>query len=320
MGAFKQYGIYLFEQALLGDDSARQQLVDLGSPDGLRGISRTLDAVADYVDMGLSVVPQQPAEKQPCVRWKCYQDERPSVADLYDWYTYWPDAGVALILGPVSDVMAIDVDGTEAHRTLVSRLGGVPKAPHSISGSGKPHRYHLFFQHPDLETKARATPWHPQLEFRGNRGIVILPPSKHKSGKRYKWWRGRSLLYMRPPQLPQLVIEALKERKTRPAVPAERVTSTIVVEIKGISRLTKLFLSGKFAHQPGWNNRLFAAACDLAGNGVRQDKAIDLLLDGAKPITPEDELQALVTIDSAYCHPRVPARRFAESISWKESR
>ena len=71
------------------------------------------------------------------------------------------------------------------------RLGGVtPKAPRSISGRGRPYRYHLFFRPPEFPTKARATPWHKNLEFRGDCGIIVVPPTRHASGREYRWAMG----------------------------------------------------------------------------------------------------------------------------------
>jgi hypothetical protein len=55
-------------------------------------------------------------------------------------------------------MFASDVDGTEAHQELIHRLGGEPLAPKSLSGSRQPDRYHLFFRHPAVATKAKATP------------------------------------------------------------------------------------------------------------------------------------------------------------------
>ena len=85
-----------------------------------------------------------------------------------------------------------------------------PVAPNALSGSRAPNRYHLFFHHPDLPTKGKATPWHSKLEFRGHGGIIIIPPSMHKSGKRYAWAPGQSPEEMGMPQVPRKVLEALK--------------------------------------------------------------------------------------------------------------
>lgn len=211
MGLMKDLSIELTEAVLGGDERARQELIGWGVPDALLGISSVLDSIVDYLNFGFSIVPQLPGKKQPCVRWKQYQQQRPHLADILDWYRRWPDAGVAVILGGVSNLFCIDVDGREAHAALVHQLGKTLRAPRVISGSGKPKRYHLFFQWPGFKTKSKSTPWHPNLEFRGDRGIVVLPPSMHKSGHRYRWAEGRSLNNLRLRQLPAKIIAALKE-------------------------------------------------------------------------------------------------------------
>lgn len=129
-----------------------------------------LDFAIRLVNIGWSVVPMRSGEKMPCVKWKEYQTRRPTESELRKWYSQWPDAGIAVILGPLSNLFVIDVDGPEAHQALLQRLGTVPMTPLAVSGSRKLNRYHLYFQYPtDVKTSAKATPWHPNLEFRGSR-------------------------------------------------------------------------------------------------------------------------------------------------------
>jgi len=71
----------------------------------------------------------------------------------------------------------------------------------------------------DIATKAKVTPWHPSLEFRGNRGIVIIAPSLHKSGCRYTWAPGQSLDDLRMPKVPKRVLAALEKAVASPAAP-----------------------------------------------------------------------------------------------------
>jgi hypothetical protein len=176
------------------------------------------DVAVSYLQMGFSVVPQLPGGKHPCVKWKPFQEQLPTPEQWRDWGRRWPHAGVAVVLGPVSKLFAIDVDGPEAHETLIDKLGTEPVAPKVLSGSGKPHRYHLFFRYPSgVTTLAKYTPWHKKLEFRGDRGIIILPPSLHKSGNAYRFADGRSFDDMKLPQLPALIIKELATRAERKA-------------------------------------------------------------------------------------------------------
>ena len=212
VGTLKNLVMELEQDLLDGDESARGVLFDFGRPQALWGIDKKFDQLAEYLLCDWSIVPQLSGEKQPRVKWKPYQCERPGVCQVFDWFNQWSDAGPAVVLGPVSDLFVVDVDGKEAHDELIRRLGKVPKAPTVLSGSGKPYRYHLFFRCPSIPTRAKATPWHRQLEFRGEGGIVVLPPALHKSGKRYKWARGKSLDDISPPDLPKPIVAAIRDR------------------------------------------------------------------------------------------------------------
>lgn len=259
------------------------------------------------LDRGWCVVPQRTGEKKPCVRWKPYQDRLPTEEEWIDWIGRWPDAGLTLVLGPVSGIFVTDVDGKEAHDVLMNRIGNEPICPKARSGSHKPYRYHLFFRCPDLPTKSKQTPWHEHLEFRGHGGIVIIPPSLHKSGNRYEWAKGRSPDDLELPELPPQILEALKPVQfPRPV----SVTVGRRVSVAGIdaSPRTLAFLSGRWVDGPRWNDKLFNAACDLCGRDMRIEKAEPLLLAGAQPWSQGEEERARTTILSAYSQPREPGR------------
>ena len=280
-------------------------------PEGQNPKSESTDLLAialGFLKRGWSVVPQLPGKKMPLVKWKPYQDRRPTEEEWAEWAEVWPDAGLALILGPISGVFVIDVDGTEAHAALLERLGQEPNAVKALSGSGKPFRYHLYFRNPSSPTKAKQTPWHPKLEFRGHRGIVVIPPSLHQSGNRYVWAPSRSPNEMDLPELPAKVLDALKP------VPVIKVSSPPSIRSKlsvaGIdaSPRTLAFLTGSCAEGPHWNDRLFAAACDLCGRSMPIEKAEPLLLAGAQPWNQGEAEAARRTVQSAYSQPREPAK------------
>jgi hypothetical protein len=266
-------------------------------------------AASHLVSHGWSIVPQRRGEKKPCIRWKEFQERIPSPKELKSWWATWPNAGLALVLGPVSGVFVVDVDGKEAHDALLRRLGSPPEAPKVISGSGKPYRYHLYFRHPDIETKAKGTPWHPKLEFRGHRGIVIVPPSLHPSGQAYLWEAGRPPSPEELPSLPKEILSALRPPiRVRPRLSSSGKPVPLPAGIDA-SVLTKKFLSGAFSEGPRWNERLFTAACDLHGRGVPRGVAEPLLLAGAGPWNRGEEQLAQRTIESAYSQPRQPSSR-----------
>jgi hypothetical protein len=260
-----------------------------------------------YHQRGWVVIPQMPGKKHPPIKWGPYQTQHPTDAELQLWWTRWPNAGVVLIAGPLSGVFVVDVDGTEAHEALLQHLGNEPVAPKVFSGSHQPNRYHLFFQYPTgINTKAKATPWHPKLEFRGNRSLAVLPPSLHKSGNFYAWAPGRSLDDLPLPELPAEIIAALQP-VPRPSCPRPQPVSALASNVDA-SPSTLDYLAGKYAEGPGWNPRLYNAACDLHGRGIPQEEAEPLLLAGAQPWDDVQTENARRTIASAFSEPREPGR------------
>ena len=318
MGAVQQLIIELVERAQSGDLAARDELIRNGH---LEFVAECYGPALRYAgELGWGLIPQAPETKKPLVKWKDFKDQQrpPSLAQLEQWWTRFPEAGINVLLGPTSSLFAIDVDGEEAHHVLTERLGSIPIAPRS--GRGNQHRYHLFFRHPDeIATKARQTPWHPNLEFRGHGGYVVLPPSRHPSGNHYAWYPGLSPWSVPLPEVPPTVLEALQRIDADGKQPRRRAVvghvahaeqPVVVNALPGISVKTRQFLSGLFANGPAWNSRLFAAACDLHAHRVPIEKASILLMRGAQPWTDEERDKALATIESAFSEPRLPARLF----------
>jgi hypothetical protein len=268
-----------------------------------------------YASRGLGVIPIEPATKRPLAKWKEFQQRHPTHDDVHHWWTsIFPQAGIAAILGPVSGLLVVDVDGTEAREELVRRLGVIPTAPMVLTGSAERDRFHLLFRHPNLPTGAKATPWHPQLEFRGHGDLAILPPSTHKSGNRYWWADGRSLADVPTPELPTPLLDALamRARSRSATAPQDRPTRLVAIDscdVLGSSYATRDFLTGLHATGPNWNSKLFNAACDLAGIGMHRDDALDLLLAGAQPWDSHEREKAIATVKSAFAAPRVPGRK-----------
>ena len=75
----------------------------------------------------------------------------------------------------------VDADGREGQESL--RQLGVTTPPTVITGSGGMHHY---FRYPGFEVR-NFTGKLPGLDFRGDGGYVICPPSLHLSGNRYAW-------------------------------------------------------------------------------------------------------------------------------------
>jgi hypothetical protein len=147
-------------------------------------MNQFLELAVSYVRCGLSVIPIQPREKKPLIRWEPYESQRASEDEISVWWRKWPDANVGIVTGTISGLIAIDLDTLEAKDKLKQLVPGFDFAtvPRSRTGKG----WQLFFQHPDVSIPNRAGII-PGLDVRGDGGYVVAPPSIHPNGKTYKW-------------------------------------------------------------------------------------------------------------------------------------
>lgn len=144
-----------------------------------------LEQALEYLRRGWSVFPLMPKDKRPPkgFEWKPYQSTRPTEEQIRAWWTKWPQANIALACGALSGVIALDVDG-EAGRASVAGKH-LPLTPISETGR-EDGGHHYLFKHPGgfCHNFAHKV---PGLDFRGDGGYIVLPPSIHPTGTSYAW-------------------------------------------------------------------------------------------------------------------------------------
>ncbi len=159
-----------------------------------------------YLKQGFSVIPAK--GKIPQVKWQEYQTKKPTEEQIDKWWTMNPDYNIALVTGAISGVVVVDIDGVEIP----------PGLPPTAVVETSPGRYHYYFKHPGFPIKNAIGELMPGVDFKGDEGITILPPSTHfdkvtgKPDSQYGW-------ALAPKQvggfadLPQWVIDRLKVKK-----------------------------------------------------------------------------------------------------------
>jgi hypothetical protein len=151
-----------------------------------------LEAALGYAGLGWRIHPIRPREKLPILdEW---QKRATTDARLIKrWFARTPDANVAVATGSGSGIMVIDVDGGDGETSL-ARLerqhGALPDfAPQQTTGNG----WQIFLGWPEgREIRNSAARLGQKLDVRGEGGYVVLPPSIHPNGKRYRWPEGCS--------------------------------------------------------------------------------------------------------------------------------
>jgi hypothetical protein len=106
---------------------------------------------------------------------------------LSAWWDCWPDANLALATGEDSCVDVLDVDPEHDGPATLARLeaehGTLPATWRARTGSGGEHIY--FWHEPGMGNSVSRIG--RGLDVRGEGGYVLLPPSLHRTGRRYSW-------------------------------------------------------------------------------------------------------------------------------------
>ena len=161
----------------------------LNQPDAL---STALALAAE----GRSVFPLKPGSKQPLVAWKQFQKRRATGAEIRSWWRQCPNAGVAVVCGRISDLVAVDVDPRNG-ADLAYWGHRFPETRRTLSGRGDGGG-HWWFRHPEDDITVKH---HPNgLDVMAG-GYVVAPPSLHPEKDLPYTWAGTDAVAALPPWL-----------------------------------------------------------------------------------------------------------------------
>ena len=114
------------------------------------------------------------------------------------WIARWPFCNWGAPTGALNGFDVLDADSADAVEWAASH--GLDRAPRVSTGKGA----HFYVEHiPESKDWAKRV---PGCDFRGDGGYVVIPPSRHASGRRYAWANG----YNRPAPAPEWLVDACK--------------------------------------------------------------------------------------------------------------
>jgi len=136
------------------------------------------------------------------------------IAVLRSWATQFPDCNWGAACGPNSGIWILDVDGDVGRRSLAKLergygpLGPVPRVCTGREDGGT----HLWF-HDSGKREIRSSVGRvgPGLDVRGDGGYVVIPPSVHPTGRRYRWMRKPHQVADAPEWLERLASEKIDQ-------------------------------------------------------------------------------------------------------------
>lgn len=278
------------------------------SPGALAAVFDRLDglplpeAARELARAGVPVFPCVPGEKTPIVR-RGFQRATTDPRRVAGWWQWRPGANIGIPTGAASGLVVIDVDvhGVDGYASYAraARAGLIPAPLATVTTpTGGQHAYF-----PAVPARMQRS-WavgKAGVDFRGNGGYVIAPPSvlmldgAHVSYRVEQVIAGavepvdavrlRDFLDPPPPQRPVQAGRPVAGRED-----ADRLAAWLSRQVKGDR-----------------NYKLFWAACRLAEANVPVSDALDALVRAEQPDFGEREITR--TVYSAYRRVGAGARR-----------
>lgn len=168
--------------------------------------SLCLQAALEYAALGWRVVPLHTVVGGNCTcgnrrgcehsarnrgkhpRVKEWQKEATTSEEkIAQWFDRWPESNVGVQMGPSSKIIDFETDSDEGERNLAELFGGsIPAVPMFQSDRG---RHRLFSWRDDLPSEATVPlGWGDVKLGSGEKGSqCVFPPSRHHTGKQYRW-------------------------------------------------------------------------------------------------------------------------------------
>ena len=238
-------------------------------------------AALAYAARGWSVIPVEPHGKRPLVPWLELQDRRASTEEIDGWFRRWPAANIGLVTGRVSALVVVDVDPRHDGEASLERSceehGPLPPTVEAETGGGGRH---LYFAYPGTAVANRVGLL-PGIDLRADGGCVVAPPSRHPSGRRYRWAPGRGPDEAPLAAMPDWLLPATHGHGPRGHPPAhwrELVRADVAEGTR--------------------NSTLASLAGHLLWRGVDPQVALELLLAfnraRCRPPLPDDEVARVV--------------------------
>jgi hypothetical protein len=221
-----------------------------------------LTSALDYSErFGFSVIPCR-LDKKPFIKWEPHQSQKATPEEIKAWLQKWQGAMIGIVTGEISGLLVIDCDTKEGYEAIQRLLPDSLLVPTARTPRGGWHLYFIYPKDSGLTVGAGIL---PGVDFRGQGGYVIAPPSRNGDGKAYTWESGLSLADIAPPALPESVFNILK---TNILYRGGEVTS----EVTDFKRLQMTSSDFKMFEYGRRDNDLFHTANCLVKGGMPKEE------------------------------------------------
>jgi hypothetical protein len=237
------------------------------------------------IALGWCVLPCSGKRKNPYPSWKEYQNKKATIEEWEKWSNDIDITGIALITGEISGIVVVDFDDRAKSEGFMSEIV-------SETRSGGLHFFYKYSEKLRNTVRVDGSP----VDFRGDGGLVIIPPSvacdsKGKNPGQYTWMlppTEESIKHLE--ELPEDFSRLLKSSKTLVNSGDWTEVSPSAREVEG-------------AEEGERNDKLFRYCCYLKSKGLSRKEVSSLaktMNDTFHPPLPTTEIFQI--IDSAFTY------------------
>lgn len=175
-------------------------------------MNNLLEAALQYRSMGLSVIPLSPKSKIPPKGFSPipYRARIATEDEIRQWWKDEPNYNVGIVTGKLSGVFVIDLDkyaddySEESAQNIIGDSIVCPTVETPRKGQ------HLYYSYPENFNPTIGSRIAPGIDYRGEGGYILAPPSVNEKNIPYKW-----VITFDRPILPALSASFLKEASNR---------------------------------------------------------------------------------------------------------
>jgi hypothetical protein len=270
-------------------------------------MSKLLEAALNYHNMGLSVIPLSPGAKIPPKGFDVikYRNILASEEEIKAWWKENPRYNIGIITGKLSDIFVVDLDKHDPAYSEDIALEYFPETDICPVVSTPKGGQHLYYKYPEDENLTIGSRVFPGIDFRGEGGYVVAPPSVNGNGKGYSW-----VIPFERATLARLQRRALN--KISKSTLYRECSKSVVNEN---SDTTKDYIDYKILQKGNRDSDLFTIANALIKSRINVNIArqvIEILANNCNP--PFSESDANAKIESAIQRVKSKERNLAAEI------
>lgn len=172
--------------------------------------NKTLTAALWFIEHGYSVIPISPKSKVPPKGFKVeeFRKRLATPEEVRQWFKTDPSYNLAMITGELSGACVVDLDSHKPNYdpAIAYDYFSEHDGPVSVTPRLGNHLYYKFPTGLKLTINAGAL---PGIDFRGEGGYILVPPSSNGTGNPYAWVEKKAIGELPLKELPDAYINLL---------------------------------------------------------------------------------------------------------------